>query len=165
VADLTKKYRDDPTAMLDHLCSGSLEAKAVISRASEHSGFGPWIGFKVADMIDALDIARVEQNDLSVFLYDTPRQSILENLPNLPIDADGSEERQLERAMLWLRDQLKDCRLPHRPSSAPDFFSIETVWCKHRSHRHGHYPIGHDIDEINHGLEAFSMRRCSPSSW
>jgi len=55
--------------------------------------------------------------------------------------------------MVCLGRQLEDCRIPHKPGQPPDWFSLETVWCKHLSHQHGHYPLYHDINEIRHGLD------------
>src|SRR5262249_13888900 len=59
----------------------------------------------------------------------------------------------LTKALFWLAEQLNDCLIPHKPGQRPDWFSLETVWCKHLSHVHGHYPVGKDICEIRHGLE------------
>lgn len=141
--------------MLDFLTDGNMDVRAVIDRAMEHRLFGPWIAFKVADMVDAVWGVRVVQDDASTFLYDTPRKSILENFANgvIPAKPGPSEQSTLIRGMVWLQGMLGDCRIPHRRKEAPDWFSLETVWCKHLSHMHGFYPPGKDIREIRHGLE------------
>ena len=128
--------------MVERIADGPRDIRSVIGRAKNHPQFGPWIAFKVADMLDAVVGVTVLQNDLSLFLYQTPRDFICENLP------DASPEQ----AMRWLADQLGDCRIPHKPESPPDWFSLETVWCKHLSHRRGHYNVGHDTAEIKRGL-------------
>lgn len=155
---LRERYGSKPEDMLDYIASGSMLVGEVIKRATEHVGFGPWIGFKIADMIDAVWCRDgVLQDDLSLFLYDTPREAIercyqddiLGTLPHPNID-------RFEYAMSWLRMQLRDCRIPHKPKLAPDWFSLETVWCKYLSHQHGFYPLGKDTVEITHGLAPWS---------
>ena len=145
---------DKPEAMVDYLVSGKMDVRSIIDRVCNHKLFGPWIGFKVADMIDGVLKIKVDQSDVSVFLYRTPRESILANLPKLNLK--GSVEEQLEGAMHWLKDELSDCYIPHKPKTPPDWFSLETVWCKHLSHMHGHYPPYKDIKEIRHGLEPWA---------
>ncbi len=155
VVALWEHYGTKPESMVKFIATGPMEVRSVIDRAMAHPGCGPWIGFKIADMIDAVVGERVKQDDVSVFLYKTPRQSILENIARgrVRIRESGSEDANLKRAMYWLQDELADCRIPHRKNKRPDWFSLETVWCKHLSHMHGHYPMGKDIIEINHGLE------------
>jgi hypothetical protein len=148
---LENRYGDQPEAMVDFIASGRRDINAVIKRATAHPMCGPWVGFKIADMVDAVLGERVEQDDLAAFLYDTPRQSILLSYQHNVIPTPGNSDK-FEFAMAWLRDQMADCRIPHKPRSAPDWFSLETVWCKHLSHLHGHYPLFHDTVEITRGI-------------
>ncbi|HVX90861.1 MAG TPA: hypothetical protein VHC20_04500 [Candidatus Paceibacterota bacterium] len=148
---------DAPLEFLDYLTEGAADVQSVIDRARQHYLFGDWIAFKIADMLDAVWEYPVDQSDVSVFLYKTPRDSILESWRDgtVPIDAD-TEEAGLADAMDWLRKQLQDCRIPHRKRERPDWFSLETVWCKHASHMHGHYPLMKDTREIRHGLQPWT---------
>ena len=121
--------------MIDYILDGKHDVRSIIERTKSHYLFGDWIAFKVADMLDAVYGIPVTQDDLSVFLYNTPRQSILEgwNKKVLPLKAKD-EATALTEAMYWLQKQLKDCVIPHKPKKQPDWFSLETVWCKHLSH-------------------------------
>ena len=143
-----------PEDMVTFLLDGQMDIRSVIARAQRHHQVGSWLAFKVADMIDAVLGAEVRQDDLTTFLYDTPRQSIIENWQagRLPFTTND-EATALTKAVFWLAEQLNDCIIPHKPGQRPDWFSLETVWCKHLSHVHGHYPKGKDIREIRHGLE------------
>lgn len=154
VMSLIKCYGNKPENMLDYLLDGAMDVRSVMERAKHHLMFGDWIAFKVADMLDAILGTQVDQSDLSVFLYDTPRKSILEHYHKDLLElAYGLDDKVvLDLAMSWLWMQLKELRIPHKPESAPDWFSLETVWCKHLSHLHGHYPLYKDIDEITHGV-------------
>lgn len=153
VSALQQRYGNRPEGMLAFLTDGPMDVRSVIARACEHYLFGSWLSFKVADLIDAVWGVPVEQDDLEVFLYDTPRKSIVEKWQEklLPIEA-ATEAEALPAAMYWLQQELSDCRIPHKPKKKPDWFSLETVFCKHHSHLHGHYHMGKDTAEINHGL-------------
>jgi hypothetical protein len=143
-----------PEDMVTFLLDGPMDIRSVSARAQRHHQVGSWLAFKITDMIDAVLGAKVKQDDLTMFLYHTPRQSIIENwrAGRLPITTND-EATALTKAVFWLAEQLNDCEIPHKPGQRPDWFSLETVWCKHLSHVHGHYPKGKDIREIRHGLE------------
>lgn len=152
VQALRKRYAT-PEQMLDFLVDGPLDIKSVIARVKTHPLFGSWGAFKVADLIDATGLAKVEQDDLEVFLYDTPRASILEKWKSKQLPLKAKEEGPaLQEAMAWLGKQLSDCRIPHKPKLKPDLFALETIWCKHHSHMHGHYHLNKDTLEIHHGV-------------
>lgn len=157
VSMLQKRYGANPGGLVDYLASGDLTVAAIMARAKEHYLFGGWIAFKIADMLDAVCGVPVVQDDLEVFLYDTPRNSILDKWQGglLPIQATSAEEALLA-AMYWLGEQLCDCRIPHKPQSRPDWFSLETVWCKHGSHVGGHYPLFKDTRELAHDTLAWA---------
>src|SRR5688572_32656689 len=44
-------------------------------RAREHRGFGEWIAFKVADMLDSQRMVNVDFSNADLFLYKDPRKS------------------------------------------------------------------------------------------
>lgn len=153
VNQLHQRY-PEPEMMLEWITSGPMDAASVVTRATDHPMFGPWVGFKIADMIDAVwEPGSVTQDDIGLFLYDSPRKAIdicykegaLSQLPTPKMD-------RYEYALSWLGLQLKHCRIPHKPQAAPDWFSLETVWCKYGSHAHGYYPLGKDTRELHHGV-------------
>lgn len=157
VTQLRKRYDSNPLGMIDYVASGDLDVRSVMARVSTHHLFGSWIAFKVADMLDAVVGLEIDQSDLSAFLYDSPRKSIMDNLASGEVPDGGLDkpETRAAYAMGWLGSQLRDCRIPHRPKSRLDLFCLETVWCKHLSHMHGFYPVGKDIYEIDHGLRGW----------
>jgi hypothetical protein len=46
----------------------------VMKGVQQWKGFGPWIAFKVADMLERLNIVRVSFDDGAAFLFDSPRE-------------------------------------------------------------------------------------------
>lgn len=145
--ELLRKQYTHPEDMVNYIISGSMDIKSIMQRAQQHYLYGGWIAFKMADMIDAVLRIPVDQSDVTPFLYNTPRKSIETNS-----DVAGLTALQ---AMNWLRKQLYDYDIPHKPGKSPDNFCLETIWCKHYSHRNGHYPLLNDIREINHGLQSW----------
>lgn len=146
----------DPALMLRWLSAGPNDIKSVVARAAEHHLYGPWICFKVADMLDAVWGYEVRQDDMDVFMYDTPRKSILHHwreVNGFPENARPKDERLvIEKSMDWLMGELTDLTIPHKSGQKLDLFSTETLWCKHHSHLSGHYPIYNDLVEISEGL-------------
>lgn len=155
IALLSQRY-SDPTGLLEYILEGPKDVRAVMGRVQEHYLFGSWIAFKVADMLDAVWGEPIDQTDVSVFLYETPRKSILTKWQEgiLPIKATNEADVLVE-AMHWLKGELSDCCIPHKPGQPPDWFTLETVWCKHASHLSGHYSLYKDIREITHGVGAW----------
>lgn len=155
VDDLMAEYGNKPEDMVIKLLDGRRTVTAIIARVKRHYMFGNWIGFKAADMLDAL-FTEVDQSDISVFLYDTPRNSILENIAEgvipIPEKYKFNERAMLEHGMNWLLAQLSKLRIPHKPRCPPDWFALETVYCKHLSHKHGHYPLLKDTREIHEDI-------------
>jgi hypothetical protein len=152
---VTRRLYTTADSLIDSIISGPRNIRAVVDRVAQLPGFGPWSAFKAADMIDGCLRIDIVQDDLSVFLYDTPRKSILESARRGEFNAVSSSEDELcSSAMGWLADELarEGCTIPHKRGKPPDLLSIETVWCKHKSHLDGHYPLYKDCIEIAEGM-------------
>lgn len=118
------------------------------------TGFGPWIAFKVADMIERLGIAPVAFDGSDELLFESPRK--------------GAEELQRQEsgtgpAVAWamrrIGDRLGHLQAPPRMERTINAQEIETVLCKWHSYLGGHYEVGKDIREIRHGLLRFARCR------
>lgn len=145
-----------PESMFRFIAGQGGTVNSVISRARSHYSVGQWLGFKMADLVDACLGVALDQTDLDPFLYDTPRRSLLrvwtEDLH--PGAAPPEPERPaVVEALGWLAAQLRHLTSPHKAGQPLDAFCLETVACKHLSHLHGHYPLFNDLDDIRHGLE------------
>lgn len=154
VEELRERYGERPEDMVEYIATGNMTVASVMARAQEHRLFGTWIAFKVADMLDAVLGQLVDQKDLAPFLYETPRKSIMRHWEQwLPGQEIVDERAALIGGMKWLRRELSDQTIPHKPGTPPDNFTLETIWCKHLSHVNGHYPLLNDIKEITEGVE------------
>lgn len=155
---LSSKY-PDPEKFWDFITKGPMDIASVMKRAKTHYLFGQWIAFKIADLVDAVLHIPVDQDDVNILLYETPRNSIFANwrrVYDLPANAKHKHPDILvEEATNWLRSKLADLDIPHKPGEKLDLFCLETCWCKHASHQHGHYPLNNDIDDITTDLKGW----------
>ena len=121
----------------------------VMGRVKKHRGFGDWIGFKVADMLERLDLCPVQFKPEDVFeMYEAPRKGaelVAEQMGYTGEDPYGF-------AYNTILEQLGDLQAPPRRERRINIQEIETILCKYKSHWNGHYGVGKDIIEVRHGL-------------
>lgn len=170
VADLRRKYEaTGPLGMIQYvnrpnlltrelpLCRDALDTfpfRLIAARVQEHVAFGPWIAFKVADMLErccGLPVAFA----VGDVMYDSPTKAALDvwrakagvSPVAVPKDPKGAVNQVVE----YLLDHFKDYRAPGGGRTV-GFQEVETILCKWASHQHGHYPLHNDLAEISHGL-------------
>lgn len=124
--------------------------ETVTGRVTEWGGFGPWIAFKVADMIERLGIFPVSFSPMDVFkMFDAPRKGA-------ELMAEKYGPHRGSTPYLWAYNQiirqLGTLKAPPRFERRINIQEVETVLCKWKSHMNGHYPPGNDIEEIHKGL-------------
>lgn len=136
----------------------------VMSRVKNLRGFGDWIAFKVADMMERLALCNVQFEPSDIFLiFDAPAKGAdamwLREARGLAITNPP------ESIPMWAYDMLKAelgyLKAPPRFERFINIQEIETILCKWKSHLNGHYEIGKDIAEVRHGLLKFA--KCSLS--
>jgi len=132
----------------------------LMRRVQTITGFGPWIAFKVADMVDAADLRNLDFSQAAVFMFEQPQEAALAvwrqqlGLPDTARPRDQAAAR--DGVVTYLLEQFADLQCPHKPSRGIRLQEVETVLCKWKSHVNGHYPIGNDIREIGDGLEPWT---------
>jgi len=147
----------------------SSTAEDVMEWVQTWVGFGPWISFKVADMVERLAIAPLKFSP-SVVLYDSPRKGAAEmfrrvNLGKLenkgpPIDS-VPENRVGEWALASILRGLASRLAPPRGERGVSYPEAETVLCKWNSSLSGHYRLGEDIKACRSGLLRFARSKTS----
>lgn len=127
--------------------SGFSEVAARVRRAP---GFGPWIAFKVADLMERCLDMNINFNACTLGIYDEPRRGAALLLT-------GSVEEKITECdvnevitALW--EKLKHLDAPPLDDRPVNVQEIETVLCKYKSHVNGHYPLGKDTLEVYHAL-------------
>lgn len=161
VAYLMHRYRS-PINAIEDLVSGDKTFADISSRVQQWPLFGPWISFKVADMLERCAGIEVDFTNCELSMYSEPTKGAL-----LIAEQEG-----------WLADiglVVQNLLEIHMGRLAPPDYSrpiniqeIETILCKFKSHWNGHYPLGKDTRELGDtldkgwGLMAERMRDCLP---
>ncbi|APL99308.1 hypothetical protein [Bordetella phage FP1] len=163
VAALSDRYRDNPENMVLYIGArwdegDRLPFKVVSARAQEHRGFGPWIGFKCADMIDRVMEVPVDFDQAAVFMFKDPEKAAMmlweqREAHKYPEGAKPKREAILSGVTEYLIKQFADLPAPPLGDRPINIQEVETVLCKWKSHMNGHYPLFNDIREINEGLK------------
>lgn len=107
-------------------------------------GFGPWLGFKVADMADRVLLYPIDFTGCQLGFYKAPAAGL-----RLVAQQERTTEAEaLRRLLKHFEDE------PAPPDFGRKFGipEIETILCKYKSHCKGNYPIGKDKAEVRHAL-------------
>jgi hypothetical protein len=165
VEDLTRRYETaqqmvDYVSMAEELrTTPHVPYEAVANRVQRHIAFGPWIAFKVADMLERCCEVPVLFG-LDDAMYDSPRQAALRlfwERTILPPEAKIKDENAVVSGVVrHLIETFKDHDAPPGGGRKVGYQEVETILCKWQSHMNGHYPVGNDLIEIAEGLEAWA---------
>jgi hypothetical protein len=144
IPELMVEYAVDDTAM-------PAPFERVSKRVREWPSFGPWIAFKVADMLERV-IGYPIEFPLDVVMYDSPREGAKEVAENF-----CSVGTTVADVIYLMTNSYGDYSLfhPGRPNRPCGLQEVETVLCKWKSARGGHYYIGKDLHEIREGMKGW----------
>jgi hypothetical protein len=111
--------------------------------------FGPWIAFKIADMMERVWGASIQFDgkDLLSF-YEEPREAarVVGSLNGMDNELD---------VLPYLEMRFQPFAAPPGEDRPVGIQEIETILCKWKAHIHGNYPIGKDTKEVRHHLLQF----------
>ena len=136
---------------------GELELAEAMSYVTEWVGFGKWIAFKVADMLERLEICRINFSATDTFLFESPREGaelVAENYGDRIAKEDAPRW-----ALAYLGKRLGKLLAPPRYERTLNGQEYETILCKWKSHLNNHYPVGHDLEELRLGLMRYTGSR------
>lgn len=167
VAQLAQAYSEHPERMVDLICEYAPDFKDVTGKVMEHPLFGPWIAFKVADMIERVLGVHVDFTEAAVFMFKDPVKAAvmywnqqnyheLEDQPGPPFIRNVI----IPEVVSELTCYFAHVKAPPRNDRPVGLQEVETVLCKWKSHMHGHYPPGLDTREIRESLTLWA-----PHSW
>lgn len=167
VSDLARRYYDDPSQMINYITKRLTPDPAIpmafaliTDRVKEHTLFGPWIAFKVADMVERVLDIPVNFEQAHIFMFKDPVKAALmlwRQRMGLSPSYDGIIKPKdlngvIAEVVNYLVNEFKDLKAPPEGDRPIQLQEVETVLCKWKSHQNGHYPLYNDIDEINAGL-------------
>lgn len=147
----------------DHALGYKVPYTDVRSRVMTLPQFGPWIAFKVADMLERVAGVPVSFAEADVLMFDQPYKSALQVWASW--DGTGSEiarstvttdDERVRRVARKLGMFFAGKNAPPRHDRPVNVQEIETILCKWKSHNTGHYPVGIDSKELREGLHKWS---------
>ena len=144
-------------ALFDDLERTDGSISEIMKAVQRWVGFGPWIAFKVADMVERMGLIKVHFDNGAMFLFDSPKEGakMMAEIEGGPIDNYQSW------AVKTLIEHFKLRMAPPRYERRFNAQEAETVLCKWKSYMGGHYHLGEDVESVYKGLELFST--CSTS--
>jgi hypothetical protein len=150
VGDLRERYGSRPEKMVDYVAGAAPSYVGVAQRTQEHTLFGPWIAFKVADMLERVCGTPVDFSEAVVFMFKEPaasavmlwKEEIADTAPVPP------QEEMIIQSVDYLRGEFGHMTAPPDHSRPVGLQELETILCKWKSHRSGHYPLLNDIHEV-----------------
>lgn len=118
--------------------------------------FGPWITFKIADMLERVCDVPIEFDEAVLNMYRDPQQGASLVMTGR-IDTTPKPEH-LHDAVHHMQERLGNLFAPPLDNRRRvGLQEIETVLCKFKSYWKGNYYVGKDIKEIRHGILKFAQ--------
>ncbi len=106
------------------------------------TGFGPWMGWKVADMAERVLCYDVDFSNSELDIYKDPKQAAAYIL---------YDDKHADLSSDELHDICADMEKAFAGHMAPPYMDrpiniqeVETVLCKYKAHCYGFYPFGND---------------------
>ncbi len=127
--------------------------------------FGPWITFKAADMLERLDIGKMDFKSFDISIYSEPLKG-----SSLVIYGDEDHYiscQDIDIIVKRIQKELSSYKAPPTYNRELNIQEVETMLCKFKSYKHGRYIVGKDIHEIaectnGFGTTAKGVEQCLP---
>jgi amino acid-DNA transferase-like protein len=173
LADLQSKYNAEPEGFYGYISTpeglplpqigvmtevkwNALRFATVANRVTSHVGFGPWMAFKIADMLEQVFHVPVDFDNAAVFMFKDPREAAIRfwrAANKLPENAKPRNENDvINQVVAHLQEHFAQYDAPTGKRKV-GLQEIETILCKWKSHQNGHYPFTNDIAELANGLQ------------
>jgi hypothetical protein len=150
---LRDKYKY-PEDVVGYWASGGNNSfSAVADRVKEIPRFGPWISFKVCDMLERCLGHSVDFSTCSMGVYKEPRAAAALILTGSEQAAITDSDLEGVMRKMLRPEHLGSLMAPPDSGRRVNVQEVETCLCKFKSHLHGNYPPGKDTQEVLHGLE------------
>lgn len=138
-----------------------VSASQVMGIIQGWTGFGPWIAFKVADMLERLNLAPIRFS-IQDSLYESPLKGAellweqecpgLDHHRQTTLAPHGVGPWAVERIL----STLNSCLAPPRYERELNCQEAETILCKFHAYSKGHYHMGEDIAACRKALLRFA---------
>jgi hypothetical protein len=147
----------DPEDFVEAMCPSQSTCETfhtVSSRVEKLPQFGPWIAFKVCDMLERVLDRQIDSSGCIDLWFREP-------LTGAEKAATAFSLPSRDAAIQFLLEKFHSWGAPPDYKRKVNLQEIETILCKWKAHLGGHYEIGKDTYEILHGLRKYSSRSSS----
>lgn len=168
VQTLAARYQN-PSEAIKFLVTrqgAELDFATVARRVQTWPLFGPWISFKIADMLDRVLDHPVDFTNCDMGIYDEPLKgawlwadstngfALEESRHNFSAAAQEAKLLTWNSAVKFLKQSRKLKPLKAGPDHTRplNIQEYETMLCKYKGHLAGRYAVGHDIIEIKKSM-------------
>lgn len=145
--------------LVDLIASAAPDYNRVFNFVCSLPQFGPWMAWKIADMLERCMGVHVDFNIDGMTMFDDPKQAALmlaRQRVGLPDNAKFKDPAAtVRRVVEHLIEHFSGFSAPPAHDRPVGYQEAETILCKWKSHMNGHYPVGKDCREIREGLEAW----------
>jgi hypothetical protein len=122
---------------------------SVAKRVQRTPQFGPWIAFKVADMMERCLGKSIDFKGCNLSMYREPIEGARRLAAMKMWNVDPEDDKALvDTAVDYLLDHFANYLAPPKADRLVGLQEIETILCKWKSHTNGHYQVGHDIKAL-----------------
>jgi hypothetical protein len=157
-SELARRYFSTPEGLVQG-AQGLQEFETVANYVKSHRGFGDWMAFKVADMLEQVFNYPIKFDNAAVFMFKDPKEAALMLWRVKTGQPEGARPKNpqeaIDQVVAYLQDHFKNYRAPNG-CRAVGLQEVETILCKWKSHMNGHYPVGNDIHELHTAMDGWS---------
>ena len=162
--DAVKRYQAtfiNPKCLVEDLSvfnysKGVLPYPTLKRRVTGHPQFGPWMAFKIGDMLERIDGVPVDFSGDDIFMFKDPTEGALkvweESYKGYEDYKFADKQLRIDTVTYDLVKFFRDLEMKAPPSfdRPVGLQEVETILCKWKSYMKGHYHIG---DDIRHNLK------------
>jgi len=138
---------EGPNEAMDHLITECRRKNVtdVMSFVKQWPLFGPWVAFKIGDMLERVGGIEITFRKEDLQLYKAPTEGA-----KLWCEKEGLNYKELgiSGVITLLEKQFEGYKAPPTYDRPVGVQELESVLCKWHSHLNGHYPPGKDSHEI-----------------
>lgn len=157
VAELRARYGKRPHDMVASIAGEAPDYVRIAKQVKTHRGFGDWISFKVADMVDRVLGVPVDFTEAAVFMFKDPVKAALmlwrEEQKLSPLAKPKNQTYVIHKVVEMLEDHFSEFKAPPYYDRPVSLQEVETILCCWKSHMNGHYPLFNDIREIRSAVQ------------
>lgn len=118
----------------------------VIKNVQRLKHYGPWIGFKLADMGERCLRLPIDFADCELGIYREPRMGAA--LVKYGDTNHALKTEELTEVIEFIIDSIKNVSAPPWYDRPINIQEAETILCKYKSFVKGHYHVGEDIEAV-----------------